>query len=103
MAVIWQFEFSAPLWLWTSGAGGWHFVTVPEDVSDDITDLTAGRRHGFGSVRVAVRVGSTCWRTLVFPDSKIGTYLLPVKKSVRQAEDLEAGDVVPVHLNLVDP
>jgi hypothetical protein len=98
---IGTFTFSVPLWLYPAGAG-WHFVTVPEEVSSDITDLSAGLRHGFGSVRVAVTVGGTSWRTSVFPQSGTGCYLLPMKKAVRTAEGLELGGQVAVHLNLVD-
>jgi hypothetical protein len=38
--------------------------------------------------------------TSVFPSSS-GSYLLPVKKPVRRAEGLEAGDVVTVELELI--
>jgi hypothetical protein len=96
-----SFQFSAPLWRYP-GADGWYFVSVPAEVSDDIAELTAGIRHGFGSVRVAVTVGSTNWRTSVFPDSKTGTYLLPMKKAVRTAENLSAGTTVDARLDLVD-
>jgi hypothetical protein len=69
---------------------------VPAEISDDIAELTAGTRHGFGSVRGAVTVGSTTWQNSVFPDSKTGAYLLAVKKSIRTAEDLAVGaDVNP--------
>jgi hypothetical protein len=98
---IGTFEFAAPLWR-HPGADGWHFVSVPEEISDDIRDLTAGLRRGFGSVRVAVTVGRTSWRTSVFPAGRQGTFLLPMKKSVRAAEGLEAGDDVPMRLELID-
>ncbi|MGW7683671.1 DUF1905 domain-containing protein [Kribbella sp. NPDC054772] len=94
------YRFSAPLWQYP-GEGSWYFVTVPEEVSDDITDLTAGRRKGFGSVRVTVTVGATTWQTSVFP-SKTGTYVLPVKKQVRTAEELSEGAPVETRLELVD-
>lgn len=97
-----MFEFRAPLWLW-EGDAAWHFITVPEDHSDDIAFRTDGRRAGFGSVRVEVTVGGTTWRTSVFPDSKRGAYVLPVKKSVRDAEGLSVGDEVAVSLALVAP
>lgn len=95
------FEFAAPLWRYP-GADGWHFVSLPPEISMEITDITAGIRRGFGSVRVAVTVGSTAWRTSIFPDSKTGVYWLPVKQAVRVAERLEVGDQVKAQLQLAD-
>lgn len=98
-----DFEFATTLWLWSGGGGGgsWHFVTVPEGISDEIADLTAGRRAGFGSVKVRARIGSTQFETSVFPSTEQEAYILPVKKSVRTAEHLTAGDRVTVRLELV--
>jgi hypothetical protein len=101
MARIGSLEFAAPLWRYP-GAGGWHFVSLPPEISADITDLTAGTRRGFGSVRVAVTVGATSWRTSLFPDSKTGAYLLPVKKAVRVAERPDVGDRVRAVLQISD-
>jgi len=98
---IGTFEFAAPLWRYP-GADGWHFVSLPPEISTDITDISTGIRRGFGSVRVAVTVGSTSWRTSIFPDSKTGTYLLPVKKAVRVAERLEVGDQIKAQLEIDD-
>lgn len=100
MTRIGVIEFAAPLWRYP-GADGWHFVSLPLEISADITDITAGTRRGFGSVRVAVTVGATSWRTSIFPDSKTGTYLLPVKRAIRMAEHLEDGDEVRAHLEIV--
>jgi len=101
VAHIGTFEFAAPLWRYP-GADGWHFVSLPPEISTDIADITTGIRRGFGSVRVAVTVGSTSWRTSIFPDTKTGAYLLPVKKAVRAAERLEAGDEVKARLRIAD-
>ena len=101
MARIGTFEFAAPVWRYP-GADGWHFVSLPPEISTDITDISTGIRRGFGSVRVAVTVGSTSWRTSIFPDSKTGTYLLPVKKAVRVAERLEVGDQIKAQLEIDD-
>ena len=95
-----RFQFSAPLWQ-HEGEGSWHFVTVPEEISDDIAELSAGRGKGFGSVRVSVTVGGTTWQTSVFP-SKSGCYLLSVKKPVRVAEHLSEGAPVDTQLELAD-
>jgi hypothetical protein len=97
-------EFETELWLWSAKEGdSWVFVTVPEDVSDEIRDR-AGPPRGFGSVRVEATIGATTWRTSVFPNSKEqGTFALPVKKAVRRSEDLEVGDTAAVRLQVIDP
>jgi hypothetical protein len=95
------YRFEAELWLW-EGDAAWHFVTLPGDVSDDVR-AQAGEPRGFGSVPVQVTIGSSTWTTSVFPDSKRGAYLLPVKKQVRTREAVEAGDVVTVELVVREP
>ena len=95
----WRFE--APLWQWPGG--NWFFLTLPEDVSDDIAEASEGTAGGFGSVRVEVTSGATTWRTSIFPSSSAQAYVLPVKKSVRQAERLTDGSGVSVRLRLLEP
>lgn len=95
-----RFRFTAPLWQ-VSAQDGWYFVTLPEEHADDIRDVPSTSR-GFGSVRVRVTVGGSTWSTSVFPDSKRGSYLLPIKKAVRTAEGLTEGDDVPVVLEVLD-
>lgn len=93
------YEFTAPLWVW-DGDAAWHFVTVPEDATDEIEARTAGLTGGFGSVRVEVTVGDTTWRTSLFPDTNRGAYVLPVKRAVRTAEGITVGDDVAVRIRL---
>ncbi len=90
-------EFEAPLWEHDS-AGAWCFVTVPADLSEDLR-WSAGPPRGFGSIRVEVTVGGSVWRTSVFPDKKSGCFVLPVKKAIRRAEELDVGDPVRVVLS----
>ena len=53
-------------------------------------------------MRVEVRIGSSVWRTSVFPSADEDSYVLPVKKAVRSAEGLEEGDTCTVVVRLVD-
>jgi hypothetical protein len=94
------FTFAAELW--QHEQAGWFFVGLPPDVADEVDEL-AGIRGGFGSIRVEVSIGSSRWQTSVFPDSKRGTFLLPIKKAVRSANDLDEGDVCSVRLALPEP
>ncbi len=97
-----SFAFTAEVWLWEARAQSWTFVSLPPEVADEILDISAPFAHGFGSVRVEVTIGATVWRTSIFPSSSERTYVLPVKKAVRQAESFDVGDTVRVGLRLVD-
>ena len=95
--------FDAELWIWDARRSDtWTFVTVPADVSEDIRELAAGPRHGFGSIRVKAAIGESKWATSIFPDSANACYVLPVKKAIRKAEGVEAGDTARVALELID-
>ncbi len=99
-----EVEFRAPLWRWKAreeSSSSWFFVTLPKEASDEIEDRFGGLR-GFGSVRVEVTVGSTTWRTSVFPSSEHEAFVLPVKKAVRQAEDIADDSTITVLLSVVD-
>lgn len=95
-----EWTFDAELWLWKADAA-WHFITLPEEVSDEIEDVAIHRR-GFGSLRVEVTIGGSQWSTSIFPSKEIGSFLLPVKKAVRSAEGLSEGDTCTVRLTLAD-
>lgn len=96
-----ELRFEAELWQ-HDGAGGWHFVTVPLAVADEIRER-APEGRGFGSRRVTASLGGSTWSTSVFPDSASGSFLLPVKQQVRRANGVEAGDVVSVVLRVEVP
>ena len=80
----------------------WIFVSLPFEASAELRELTAGRRRGFGSLRVRATIGASTWATSVFPDKASQCFVLPVKRSVRRAERLDAGDIATVTVELVD-
>ncbi|MGH3367326.1 MAG: DUF1905 domain-containing protein [Nocardioidaceae bacterium] len=90
-ATIWEHARDEP--------GSWHFLTLPAELSEDIT-LEAGPRKGFGSIRVLVSIGATTWRTSLFPDAAAGAFVLPVKQQVRRAEGLRASSTYEVTLEV---
>lgn len=94
-----SYSFHAELWLYP-GEAGWHFLTLPPDVADDIAEQSEAGNKAFGSVKVAVEIGGHRWETSIFPDNKMGSYLLPVKKAVRDKARIRAGDAVDVRLEL---
>lgn len=94
--------FTAPLWKCARNEpGGWWFVSLPFEVADAV-EGQAMPGAGFGSVPVEATVGSTTWRTSVFPSNEQRTYVLPIKKSVRTAEAIGEGDDVRVTLRVAN-
>lgn len=95
-------EFAAELWVWDARrTATWTFVTMPPEVAEDVRDAVGGGRPGFGSVKVQATVGGTTWATSLFPDTRSGGYVLPIKRAVRTAEELAPGDVVSVRVEPV--
>lgn len=96
-------DFESPLWVWDARKSEtWTFVSVPEDISEEIRDLAAaaGPRRGFGSVRVRASIGGSTWSTSIFPGAD--GYVLPVKRAIRKAESLDIGDTTGVTVELKD-
>ena len=94
--------FEAELWEYDAdGPGSWHFLTLPVALAEELRE-EAGPRRGFGSIRVSATIGRTTWQTSLFPDARSGSLLLPVKKPVRAAEGLEAGDTCAVEVDVLD-
>jgi len=89
--------FTAEIWMY-QGKSAWFFVTLPKDESEQIKFFNNHKRRGWGSVRVKATIGKTSWSTSIFPDSKAGAYLLPVKSDIRKKEKIAAGDSVSVRI-----
>lgn len=95
-------EFEGDVFRWDArDDSAWFFTSVPPELSGDIREIPRPYR-GFGAVRVRARVGVTEWATSIFPSSGGGTYVLPLKKAVRDAEGLVEGGVAVVRLEVLD-
>jgi hypothetical protein len=90
-------EFNDKIWFWR-GPAPWYFVTVPAEQSRDLNVISGLVTYGWGMIPVHARIGKTEWKTSLFP--KDGHYIVPVKASVRRAENLEEGDEVTVRLEV---
>jgi hypothetical protein len=84
---------------------GW--VAVSGETAEQVSGhelarrLELGKRRGFGSVKVEVRIGGSRWKTSLFPRKGGEGWFLPIKKPVRLAEGLVEGDEVAVELTLL--
>jgi hypothetical protein len=92
-----EIEFDGKIWFWR-GPAPWYFVTVPEKPSGELNTIVGFVTYGWGMIPATVRIGKTEWTTALWP--KDGLYIVPIKASVRKAENLEEGDNVTVRLEV---
>jgi hypothetical protein len=93
------YQFNATLWQ-HQGSGGWFFVSLPVHLAKEIREHLQHHEQGWGRMPVRARIGNVEWKTAIWFDTRQGTYLLPVKASIRLAEDLQAGDARDVQISL---
>ena len=90
-------EFNGKIWYWR-GPAPWYFVTVPAEQCRDLKAIVNSVTYGWGMIPATVQIGKTEWRTSLFP--KDDRFIVPIKASVRKAENLQEGDDVTVRLEV---
>ncbi len=93
------FKVNATVWLYP-GKAAWHFITINETDSKEIKASYPWPRRGFGAIPVNVTIGNSTWKTSIFAEKK-GTYLLPIKKEIRNKENVQEHDDVEVMLEVI--
>lgn len=94
-----QYNIRANVWLYP-GMAGWHFVTIPHDISEDIKNNFGDMKRGWGSLPVIVTIRKTNWKTSIFPVKKTKQYLLPIKVEIRKKEGITTGDSLNLFLEV---
>lgn len=89
--------FSGEIWYWR-GPAPFHFVTVPDEEGRELKAVSRLVTYGWGMIPVTARMGTTEWQTSLFP--RAGSYVVPLKDSVRSANGLGPGDPVTVTLEV---
>ena len=96
-----EFHFKAKVFVFP-GKAAWYFTTLPVKVAEEINYFFSHAKRGWGSLKVSVRVGETTWMTSIFPSKKSGSFMLPLKRAVREKEHMQLGDLISFTLTLTD-
>jgi hypothetical protein len=91
------FTVCESLFRW-QGKAAWHFIRLVGNTSQELS--AKGHKRGWGSIKVAAEINGVRWETSVFPD-KDGSYLLPIKASVRNQAGLQEGDAPQLVITLI--
>lgn len=86
-----RYEFKAKVWKYKSAAG-WHFVSMPKDMAEEIRQNLKWQEEGWGRLKATASIGDTEWKTAIWFDTKLKTYLLPLKEDIRRKETIKEGD-----------
>jgi hypothetical protein len=90
-----KYEFSEKPWQHPS-PGGWFFISLPFEMAKEIRTALKSEEQGWGRLNVVARVGNSEWKTAIWFDTKLNTYLLPLKAEIRKKENLSTEKEIDV-------
>ncbi|WP_200799145.1 DUF1905 domain-containing protein [Tenacibaculum agarivorans] len=93
------YEFSSILWKHSS-SGGWHFVSLPKDISKEIRTHHQWLEEGWGRMKTTAKINGFAWETSIWFDTKLDTYLLPVKAEIRKKAKLAIGQDIKISITI---
>ena len=99
MSINITYKFSAPVWQHPS-PGGWYFVSLPNELSQEIQGYFGWQEEGWGRLKAKVKIKETSWDTAIWYDTKLGTYILPLKVDIRKKEKIKIGDIFEIEIIL---
>ncbi len=93
------FQFTATVFIYPSAAAAWYFVSVPSKDAVMIKN-TVPKQRGFGSVPVYVEIDGLVFKTALFPNKYAKSYILPLKKAIREQLGIVVGDSISVSIRV---
>ena len=91
------YRFKAVPWRY-EGPNGWYFVSLPADLSEEIRGLFKSEEAGWGQLKATAGIGTSEWKTAIWFDTKVKTYLLPLKAEIRKKENIAVDKDIEVTL-----
>jgi len=95
-----KYQFTGKVWQYKAPKGGWYFVTIPKTISKEIRENLKWHEEGWGRLKATAKINATEWETAIWFDSKLQSYLLPLKADVRKKEKLEIDSEIKVLISV---
>lgn len=86
-----KYEYVANMWQHQS-PGGWYFVSLPKSLSKEIRENLKWQEEGWGRMKVAAQIKDLTWETAIWFDTKMDTYILPIKAEIRKKKSLKVNE-----------
>ena len=94
-----NYHFQAQVWR-SEGKGGWYFVTLPTEISDEIRDKFKEYEEGWGRLQCQAMIKNQIWKTAIWFDTKKKSFLLPIKSEIRKKQGITESSIVNIVLTL---
>ena len=92
-----KYTFTEQPWKY-NGQAGWHFVSLPKELASEIRENLKSQEQGWGRLKATAKIGNSKWKTAIWFDTKMDTYLLPLKAEIRKREFIEIGKSIEVNV-----
>lgn len=91
MAKILEISFTSEVIYWR-GPSPYHFLKLPSKQAETVVRIAKQISYGWGVIPADVNIEGFGFYTALIP--KDGSYLVPLKKMVREKLEIELGDFV---------
>jgi len=91
-----EYQFTTTIWQYSTPKGGWYFVSLPIEISKEIRENLKWQEEGWGRLKAIAKINNREWETAIWFDTKMGTYLLPLKAEIRRKEKLAIDQSIKV-------
>lgn len=92
-----EISFTSEVLYWR-GPAPFYFLKVPGEEATSINDISKLVSYGWGVIPCDVLIGDVEFYTALFP--KEGSYLVPLKKAVRDDIKVDEGDSVKATIRI---
>ena len=92
-----ELNFTSEVIYWR-GPSPFFFVRVPDAEAIAINEISKQVSYGWGVIPCDIKIGTIEFYTALFP--KDGSYLVPLKKAVRESAAIDLGDSVEVTIQI---
>jgi len=92
-----RYTFTETPWKYTVQSG-WYFVSMPRELAREIRGNLKWQEEGWGRLKATAKVGNSEWKTAIWFDTKLDTYLLPLKAEIRKKEFIEIDKIIEVDI-----
>jgi len=90
-------SFTSELIYWR-GPSPFYFFLVPEKEAAAISKIAVGVTYGWGVIPADITIRDEVFYTALFP--KDGSYLVPLKKAIREKLKIELEDIVKLKVTI---